>query len=275
MPDSTTCNGNGSTHTSSGTDFASQGLTRLCRSAALMESCAAQHTRTASQSGSDTTAGKRKAPPTPRRAERSARLAERKQTGHNAQQRVLPTGHCLATACDLRPSSFGSTPRHEPRYDHSFDEILSSFLTARSRPPVISTPAAIQLLDCASCDKNIIGRSVGRFRLRVLPLGGAPLVLLHQPARQHGRRILLDPGVQQLPDFLAQIGRMAQPREFVALQGCTRSRKQKLPRRLSPTAVQGALQGSEGHGSTAVNSVNGTRGATRCGKVWKFCWSGF
>jgi len=52
--------------------------------------------------------------------------------------------------------------------------------------------------------------------------------LLHQPARQHGRGILLHPQVKQRADLLAEIGGMAEPREFIALQRVSRSREKKL-----------------------------------------------
>ena len=78
--------------------------------------------------------------------------------------------------------------------------------------------------------KKIIGRSITVFRdsfsgfvnlLRAFPL-------LHQPARQHGRGILLHPQVKQRADLLAEIGGMAEPREFIALQRVSRSREKKL-----------------------------------------------
>ena len=44
------------------------------------------------------------------------------------------------------------------------------------------------------------------------------LALLHQPARQHGGGILLEPLVEKRADFLPEIGGMAEAREFIALQ---------------------------------------------------------
>jgi hypothetical protein len=58
------------------------------------------------------------------------------------------------------------------------------------------------------------------------------LMLLHEPAREHGRGIFLQPGIQQLADLFAEIGGMTEPRKFVALERIARSREQKLPGRL-------------------------------------------
>ena len=58
------------------------------------------------------------------------------------------------------------------------------------------------------------------------------LTLLHQPAREHGGGIFLQPGIEHLADLFAEIGGMTKPRKFVALERIARSREQKLPRRL-------------------------------------------
>ena len=76
-------------------------------------------------------------------------------------------------------------------------------------------------------------------------LAGGPLALLHQPARQHSRSVLLQPGIEQLADFLAEIGRMAKPGKLVALQGVAGCREQELPWRLGLVS-QGALQREAG-----------------------------
>jgi len=95
--------------------------------------------------------------------------------------------------------------------------------------------------------KKIIGRSIAIFRDSFSGNGGfvnllRAFPLLHQPARQHGRGILLHPQVEQCADLLAQIGGMAKPRKFVALQRVSRSREKKLPRRLSLVMVHAGLQ---------------------------------
>ena len=70
------------------------------------------------------------------------------------------------------------------------------------------------------------------------------LPLLHQPARQHGRRVFFHPKIEKRANFLAEIGGMAEPREFVALQGVSRSGKKKLPRWLCLAVVHKGLLGS-------------------------------
>ena len=71
--------------------------------------------------------------------------------------------------------------------------------------------------------KKIIGRAMSIFResfhsgsVLVRLLGTFPL--LHEPARQHGGGVFLHPKVEKRADLLAEIGGMAEPGEFVALQ---------------------------------------------------------
>ena len=94
--------------------------------------------------------------------------------------------------------------------------------------------------------KNIIGRSMSVFQERFagnsifLHLLRA-FLLFHQPACQHGRGVLLRPKVQKRANLLAQVGGMAKPRKFIALQRVSRSRKQKLPRGLRFVMVHAGL----------------------------------
>src|SRR5260370_31134091 len=81
-----------------------------------------------------------------------------------------------------------------------------------------------------SIREKIIGRSMGGLASRVegrrslvfgcralagLARRGGVLALLHQPARQHGRSVFFEPGIQQWSDLLAEIGRVAQAGELV------------------------------------------------------------
>ncbi len=45
-----------------------------------------------------------------------------------------------------------------------------------------------------------------------------PFPLLHQPAREDSCRIFLHPKVKKRTNFLAEVGGMAESREFVALE---------------------------------------------------------
>jgi len=96
------------------------------------------------------------------------------------------------------------------------------------------------------------------------------LALLHQPARQHGRGVFFEPGIQQLSDLLAEIGRVAQAREFVTLQRIARRRQQEFPRRFG-FVIQGALPGKRLHSKCVVNIVNSAHVGGDCGKVCKSC----
>ena len=96
---------------------------------------------------------------------------------------------------------------------------------------------------------------------------------LHQQARQHGRGILLKPGIQQLHDLFPKIRRVAQPRELVALQGIAGCGEKKLPRRLGFVGAQGDLQGKQCEITSVVTTVNSTYVRRYCGKVCKsFVW---
>src|SRR5579859_6387414 len=86
----------------------------------------------------------------------------------------------------------------------------------------------------------VASRRVSR-KIGVLADGGA-LALLHQPAGQHRGAILLQPGVQQLSDLLAEIGGVAEPGKFITLQRIAGSGEQKLPGRLGFVRAHGNLQ---------------------------------
>jgi hypothetical protein len=67
------------------------------------------------------------------------------------------------------------------------------------------------------------------------------LALLHQPARQHGGGILLQPRVEKRGDLFPEISGMAEAREFRALQRGARGGEKKLPRGLGLLAVHAVL----------------------------------
>jgi hypothetical protein len=58
------------------------------------------------------------------------------------------------------------------------------------------------------------------------------LALVHQKAREHGFGIFLDPLLEERGDLLAEIGGVAEAREFEALKRVARSGKQEFPREL-------------------------------------------
>jgi len=80
---------------------------------------------------------------------------------------------------------------------------------------------------------SIHSQSVFLNLLRTLPL-------FHQPAREHGGGIFLDPKIEKRADLLTEIGGMAETREFITLQRVARSGEKKLPRRLGFAVVHGA-----------------------------------
>ncbi len=121
----------------------------------------------------------------------------------------------------------------------------------------------------ASCFGGSRPLVVGRRLLACRVNRGGMLALLHQPARQHGRGVFLEPGIQQLSDLFAEIGRVTQTGKLVTLQGIARGRQQELPRRLS-FVIQGDLQeGKRLYSKRLVKKVNSTYVRTYCGKVRK------
>jgi hypothetical protein len=56
--------------------------------------------------------------------------------------------------------------------------------------------------------------------------------LFHEPSREHGGGVFIQPRIEQLANLLAEIGGVTQPREFVALERISRSRQKELPWRL-------------------------------------------
>ena len=99
--------------------------------------------------------------------------------------------------------------------------------------------------------KKIIGHSMSIFRKRfacgvVFQHLRRALLLFHQPARKHGGGILLHPKIEKRADLLAEIGGMAETREFIALQRISRSRQKKLPRGLGLVVVHWGLPKSDG-----------------------------
>ena len=91
----------------------------------------------------------------------------------------------------------------------------------------------------------VCGRGVGGGRvsglLRLRGKHGA-LPLLDQPAGNHGVGILVEPLVEQGRDLLAEIGRVTEAGEFVALQGVAGSREKELPGWLGAIGIHGALR---------------------------------
>ena len=83
---------------------------------------------------------------------------------------------------------------------------------------------------------GLVGRGLG-FRGE-----NRALALLDQPARDHGVGVFVEPLVKQGRDFLAEIGRVPEAGEFVALQGVAGSGEKKLPGRLGAIGVHEVLR---------------------------------
>src|SRR5260370_15917980 len=111
------------------------------------------------------------------------------------------------------------------------------------------TAARLQNWSCASLSTANFGRRGRLMREKIIGHGMrglAPsiavhrsflhnrmLALLHQPARQQSRGVLIEPGIQQLRDLFTEIGGVVQAGKFVAVQRIARGREEELPPRLN------------------------------------------
>ena len=136
--------------------------------------------------------------------------------------------------------------------------------------------------------ENVIGRTAAlvlgglRGRRGLFAEDGA-FALIHEPASQHGGGVLLKILVEECAQFLAEIGGMGEPGEFVRLEGVTGSGEQELPRRLSVVGVhenllEQVLWKSQKHISTRTTIVTSNPEVTGLWKsvesvenVWEAC----
>src|SRR5882724_1864329 len=154
-----------------------------------------------------------------------------------AGTRALPSG---------RPVKRNTVPSQ--RASNAARGKASGELCKSSRKMAITSRwAAICGWGASPIRKKIIGRGMSGSQ-RWLASGSGlqrlrrALALLHQPARQHGGSILLEPLVEKRADFLPEIGGVAEAREFIALQRGARGREKEFPRGLRLLAVHEVLQ---------------------------------
>lgn len=202
------------------------------------------------------------------------RGAALEQVSLGAQLVPVLRRRAVATAWKQRRSFVCSAPRRELQSNHSFEKSDFKSPLAHRTGRLSSATASSFVGRGAEIGKNIIGRRMSVVPARLRRGGGLftgcrAFMSLDQPARQHRGRIFFDPIVQQLTDFFAQIGRVAQPRELVTLQGVTGGGEEKLPRGLGAVAGHGVLQGSGGQSNSTVIIVNSTPRIAPCGKLWK------
>lgn len=151
---------------------------------------------------------------------------------------------------------FGTPPELSERYFVS-GRVDGKLAVAHSKVPFTSCGTSVCGRRYGPVHKKIIGRGMSvvpyRFRWRnVLARLLWALPLFDEPASQHGRGIFLDPKIEKSPNFLAEVGGMAEARKFVALQRVSRSRKKKLPRWLGAVVVH---KGSPGKRQAQINST--------------------
>jgi hypothetical protein len=95
--------------------------------------------------------------------------------------------------------------------------------------------------------------------------------LFDQPARNHGVGVFVEPLVQKGRDLLAEIGCVAEPREFIALERVARSSEKELPGWLGAIGVHGALRRqlvtyNGGYRNSIHSMITSNRRVTR---LWK------
>jgi hypothetical protein len=107
-------------------------------------------------------------------------------------------------------------------------------------------------------------------RVRIARAGPVARAAPSPPARQHGRGIFFQPGIQQLRDLLAEIGRVAEPQRFVALQRIAGSGEKKAPGRLGFVGAHNDLHRQYDEITSLITTVDSTYLCTRCGKARHF-----
>ena len=146
----------------------------------------------------------------------------------------------------------GSTPFRPCGARCSLDNIGKIKRLSPRRSGERSIAAARNVCASESIRQKIIGHrmAVGgrRFRGGLIRRGlgfrgeNRALALLDQPAGHHRVGVFVEPLIEQGRDLLAEIGRVAEAREFVALQRVAGSGEKELPGRLGAIGVHGALR---------------------------------
>ena len=146
----------------------------------------------------------------------------------------------------------GGTPFRPSGARGSLDKIVKTERVSPPRSGERSGAAARNVWTNESIRQKIIGHRMavcgrrfgGGLVRRGLGFRGEDraLALLDKPARDHGVGVFVEPLVEQGRDLLAEIGRVAEAREFVALQGVAGSGEKELPGRLGAIGVHGALR---------------------------------
>jgi hypothetical protein len=146
----------------------------------------------------------------------------------------------------------GSTPFRPSGARGALDQIMKSDQFSPRRTSERSFATARNVWANESIRQKIIGHrmAVGRHGLgnglfrRGLDVGGAHIAFAHleEHASDHGVGIFVEQLVDKGIDFLAEIGRVAEARELVTVQGVAGSGKEEFPRRLSAANVHGALR---------------------------------
>jgi hypothetical protein len=147
-------------------------------------------------------------------------------------------GKRVARAVNASARAQLSTPLGDEA-NQSIGDIFSSKAANELRNTYkTSGRAAVYGLRGGSIRKKIIGRGM---RALVAQFAGEKHVwrpgravaLFEKPACQHGGGALLHPLINQRGNFFAEIGSVSQTRQFKALKGVPRGRKQEFPRWLS------------------------------------------
>ena len=166
-----------------------------------------------------------------------------------------------------------STPFRPCGARGSLDQFRKTERISPRRASERSTAAARNVWANDSIRQKIIGH---RMAVRGSGFGGGlvrrglgfrskngALALLDQPAGDHGVGVFVEPLIEKRRYLLAEVGGVAEPREFVALEGVAGSGEKELPGRLGAVRGHGILREREVlrnllNGTSTIPTINST-----------------
>ncbi len=151
--------------------------------------------------------------------------------GGPQRARVLRRGDIDAQGKPLGAPVMSRVPREnesnfEKRVRSASESSVAIARRTRQRDPICQ-----KIIGRSMCARLAIGGNNFRGRGVFRGKDGA-FALFDKPASKHGRRVLFEPLLEELGDFLAEIGGVSKAREFVRLKGGAGSGEKKFPRGL-------------------------------------------
>src|SRR5262249_52765673 len=197
--------------------------------------------------------------------------------GGEAQGRIASGAVAGAMFHQAEPYGIPDTPRRPSADERRFERKGVARRTFAQKARLRSCAAALMQWRKGRLRQEIIGRIRAAARTRfsgdVRSVRAADRLgaLLHEPTRQHGRRVFLQILIQKSADLLSEVRGVRKPRELVALQSVFRSGEKEFPRRLGWVQGQGEPPGYfwSFNDNATVLYVRYYEDVPSCGKVWK------